>query len=163
MNRFASQSKDIATVATLTSLVETITHTKLSPEDKMDLTENQATMVDNADEIQNDLVPSNPHRCGVNQTLVQDRGEHIEVDLGDGFITVMKMSSSGVGKPSFRVPKSDWDQLSPEDRTAWLSMSKAGRTRIINPSQETSPLANALRQRPQPQGQSRLQTQNQRV
>jgi len=97
MNRFASQSKDIATVATLTSLVETITHTKLSPEDKMDLTENQATMVDNADEIQNDLVPSNPHRRGVHQTLVQDRGEHIEVDLGDGFITVMKMSSSGVG------------------------------------------------------------------
>jgi len=77
MNRFASQSKDIANVATLTSLVENISHTTLSPEDKMDLTENQATMIDNADEIQNDLVPSNLHRRSVHQTLVQDRGEHL--------------------------------------------------------------------------------------
>ena len=139
MNRFASQSTGIATVATLTSLVENITQTKLSPEDKMDLTENQATMVDIADEIQNELVPSNSHRRSVHQTLVQDRGEHIEVDLGDGFITVMMMSSSGVSTPSFRVPKDVWIQLSPEDRTAWLSMSKAGRTLVMNSSQHSSP------------------------
>ena len=162
MNRFASQSKDIATVATLTSLVETITHTKLSPEDKMDLTENQATMVDNADEIQNNLVPSNSHRRSVHQTLVQDRGEHV-IDCNDGFYIVCKTTSSGVSTPSFRVPKDVWIQLSPEDRTAWLSMSKAGRTLVMNPSQEPSALASALRQRPRPQGQSRSRTQNQRV
>ena len=100
MNRFASQSTGIATVATLTSLVENITQTTLSPEDKMDLTENQATMVDIADEIQNELVPSNSHRRSVHQTLVQDRDEHIEVDLGDGFYIVCKTNSSGVSTPS---------------------------------------------------------------
>lgn len=42
-------------------------------------------------------------------------------------------------------------------------MSKAGRTLLLNPSQEPSALASALRQRPRPQGQSRSRTQNQRV
>ena len=59
----------------------------------MELIEIQAAMADNADDAQNNI-PSN--RRSVHQTLVQDRGEHLEVDLGDGFITVMKMSSSGV-------------------------------------------------------------------
>ena len=133
--------------------MESISNTTLSPEGKMDLTENQATMVNNAYETQNDLIPSNPHRCSAHQTLFQECGEQV-IDCNDGFLIVCKTTSSGVSKPSFRIPKDDWDQLSPEDRTAWLSMSKAGRTRIINPSQEPSPLASALRQRPRPQGQS---------
>ena len=126
----------------------------------MELIEIQAAMADNADDAQNNI-PSN--RRSVHQTLVQDRGEHLEVDLGDGFITVMKMSSSGVSTPSCRVPKVAWDQLSPEDKSAWLSMSKEGRALVINSSQEASPMSSALRQRPPPQGQSQLRTQNQRV
>ena len=68
--------------------MESITQTKLSAEDKMDLTENQATMVDIADEIQNEIVPSNSHRRSVHQTLVQDRGEHIELDLASSCSSV---------------------------------------------------------------------------
>ena len=119
-------------------------------------------MVDNADEIQNDLIPSNLHRRSAHQTLVQEHEEQV-IDCNDGFYIVCKTTSSGVSKPSFQVPKDDWDQLSPKDRKAWLSMSKAGQTRVMNPSQHSSPLASALQQRPRPQGQSRLQTQNQRV
>ena len=55
----------------------------------MDLTENQATMVDNADEIQNDLVPSNygNERIQCTMTQVSDNSQLPEVPASkDTFI-----------------------------------------------------------------------------
>lgn len=96
-----------------------------------------------------------------NQTIVQERGEVTVADLGDDFITVFKTSSSGINKPTCRVPKEQWDQLSSEDRKAWLNMSPEGRRLVLH--SQPSPLSSAQQQRPHPRGQSRTHTQNQRV
>ena len=73
----------------------------------MELIEIQAIMADNPDEAQNNI-PSRNH--SVHQTLVRERGEQV-IDCNDGFLIVCKTTSSGVSKPSFRIPKDVWDQL----------------------------------------------------